>query len=154
MNAFLCLFLRSFIDADRNEKKGLSSPRKLILVNFKVNEVLMKVLVMAWWRACFEKLCSGKSRGSLETFGSNHRLGQVCLAALGNNGSVSWMDFRRHGTGRTLPGTCWRTNSPGAAIAVGKKEARRTLHPLPLRNQQLSRLLKASSSSSSSLSHQ
>lgn len=47
MNAFLCPFLKSFIDADRNEKKGLPSPRKLILVNFKVSEVLMKVLVMA-----------------------------------------------------------------------------------------------------------
>lgn len=42
MNAFLCL-----IDADRNEKKGLLSPGKLVLVNFKVSEVVMKVSLMA-----------------------------------------------------------------------------------------------------------
>lgn len=42
MNAFL-----HFIDADRNEKKGLLSPGKLVLVYFKVSEMVVKVSRMA-----------------------------------------------------------------------------------------------------------
>lgn len=83
MNTFLCCFFKSFIDAARKEgKKRLSSPRKLILVNFKVSEMTMKVSSMAG-------SSSRKSRSSLETFLSNHRPRQVCLAALGNNSGVA-----------------------------------------------------------------
>lgn len=54
MNAFLY-----FIDADRNEKKGLLSPGKLVLVSSKVSEMVMKVSRMArsahLWRAVFRE---------------------------------------------------------------------------------------------------
>lgn len=67
-------------------------------------------------------VCSRKSRSSLETFLSNHRPRQVCLAALGNNSGVPWMDFGRHKTERAVAGTCGRTNSSGAVVATGSQK--------------------------------
>lgn len=70
-----------------------------------------------WWLTA-SMVCSRKSRSSLETFLSNHRPRQVCLAALGNDSGVPWLDFGRHKTERAVAGTCKRTNSSGAVVAI------------------------------------